>query len=59
VRFLPLAVFSLVEAAKPEEEEMKKTIVSICALAVAILAVVPGMALAKLAANHNQADLRV
>lgn len=37
---------------------MKKTILTIGALAVAILATVPGLALAKLTANHNQTALR-
>lgn len=37
---------------------MKKAAFSICALALAILATVPGLALAKIATNHDQTDLR-
>jgi len=37
---------------------MKKMILTIGALAVAILATFPGLALARLAGNHNQTALR-
>jgi len=37
---------------------MKKAMITICGLAIAILAVVPGAALAKLATNHNSTELK-
>ena len=37
---------------------MKKSMATILALAIAILAVVPNLALAKLAVNHNETQLR-
>jgi len=37
---------------------MKRTMAAILALAVTILAAVPGLAMAKLAVNHNQSALR-
>ena len=37
---------------------MKKAMITICGLAIAILAVVPGAALAKIATNHNLPHLR-
>lgn len=37
---------------------MKNSVATILALAVAILAAVPNLAVAKLATNHNQTELR-
>lgn len=58
VRFCPLPVLFQVTATSTPEATMKNSMATILAMAVAILAIVPGFALAKLATNHNQTGLR-